>query len=780
MKAGLEECEYRKLSVVQNERNKQVYHFETTLFDLLTNLRRIHDQLLSKRRKDSRNGGRGVNVFHKDVAEMYDGGCHNKNTTVRQAVTVASRLSINTIKAIGDVANTTCPGIILNNGKLNRQKLTSAESILEQYDCRLFRRFLCTSTLRGARNFMNAIKDRHETAQANTVYRARHWSERNDFRSLSPGVLNDLFKLSKLALIEEAKFLKFIGEQSWPVDMEINQENLLRTTMYDGEIESNGGNGVDVLPKLWKCFCRKHPGLAKGIKEAMQKKQDDESSSDDPPPPPPPEETSNDSEAEHDAAKRAEEERRRLEEERLALKREKADKHLIQSNVITHELCFEDFSREVWTDSSKRVDLVLSAIPSDLSNETLLKVPSFCKSFLKTGSYVFLVVKEEQMLSLRDSFKHIGFKVCDHPFTILFDTKTMRKRKSHDFPQRHFDIALIAKTQGLHPEGFVPDFVSSAMSDDADHTSTYASFINVENCCSKLKEPKQNAALNLEERSVQLYSRVIRLLTPIDGSLLDPFGGPLSTCLACLQTGRGCIAMDEESNPFKYSIGRLRVFATPDATMEDHKAYTSTLIPSDCMDTDACRAQSGDGNSMSTPQVTPAKKQRTCRSSQRQKHLDADSMSRTARDISTKSQEHQQAALTTNVIRRSTRRSHAATQPKSTSTPSSLSDDDEQYFDVLPDDGETSAPQDKQVNSIPDITDAADPVSTTNANEPDNVPTIETGHQLRDEPNTPRRTASTSPDIDPTIKSTVGDTQKYQTNDDFLGADALLSMKKSS
>ena len=52
--------------------------------------------------------------------------------------------------------------------------------------------------------------------------------------------------------------------------MEVNKENLLRSTIYDNEIESNSGNEKDVIPELWKCFPRKHPGTAKGIKAPLK------------------------------------------------------------------------------------------------------------------------------------------------------------------------------------------------------------------------------------------------------------------------------------------------------------------------------------------------------------------------------------------------------------------------------------------------------------------------------------------------------------------------------
>ena len=136
---------------------------------------------------------------------------------------------------------------------------------------------------------MNALKQGHGVAQCNTIYRARHWCENNDFKSIKPDTLNKLYALSKQALKEEAKFLKEIGESNWPADMEVNKENLLRTTIYDSEIQSNLGNEKDVLEELWKCFRRKHPGAAKGIEAAKKRSQlDTPSDQSDPPEAPQP------------------------------------------------------------------------------------------------------------------------------------------------------------------------------------------------------------------------------------------------------------------------------------------------------------------------------------------------------------------------------------------------------------------------------------------------------------------------------------------------------------
>ena len=574
--------DYRKLAVVHNERNKHIYHFEPTLYEMLRSLRTIHDKMYQEQLKKSRVGARGVTILHRDVAIQYDGGKHERNTTVRQAVSVASRLSVETIEAIGKVANMVCADIILSNSDLNAYKLTSRASVLSSYDCRLFKKFLCTSTLRGAKSFMNAIKDDEEQAQVNTIHRARHWCETNNYRSIKPTVLNAQYQPARLALDEECKFLQLINFEDWPENMETTRENLLRTTAFDVELSANAGNTTDILPKIWSSFKRTHPSIALGIEKdriAEQGASRDASEETEQPPCPPDEPTGDDNnESEEESRRLAEEEEKKKEEVRRANLRSAADLYLSASGIATYGLSFDDFSRDVWsTSSSKRVDLVLSAVPSSVNPTLVKELPSFCKSVLKTGCYVFLLLSEAQFSEFQTVFLEQDFKVCDYGFSIHYDNSTIRRRRSVDFPQRNSEIALIGKTRGQHPNGFVPDFLNGLDSGDEQANITpFDSFVGVEFCSNKLKRPRYNTPLFHDERSVDLFSRIIRMLTPPEGSCLDPFGGPLTTCLASLKTGRSCIAMDDTGDVFKFAVGRLRVYSTPSATMEMLDDYTDT------------------------------------------------------------------------------------------------------------------------------------------------------------------------------------------------------------
>ena len=129
--------EYRKQSIIQNERCKKANHYEPAMYELLKVLRQVHDRMYGNLRKQSRSGSRGTIFKHRDVACHCDGGNHGKNTTVKQAVYLAIRLSPGTIEKIGEIAKMSFAEIILNFSELNSRKLKSTEAVLSAYDCRL-------------------------------------------------------------------------------------------------------------------------------------------------------------------------------------------------------------------------------------------------------------------------------------------------------------------------------------------------------------------------------------------------------------------------------------------------------------------------------------------------------------------------------------------------------------------------------------------------------------------------------------------------------------------
>ena len=75
---------------------------------------------------------------------------------------------------------------------------------------------------------------------------------------------------------------------------------------------------------------------------------------------------------------------------------------------------FVEFLKDVCTEESSHVDFVLSAIPTSASEENIARLPDFCDSVLKSGSYIFLIVSHQYIFELEILFTNPNFKVCPY------------------------------------------------------------------------------------------------------------------------------------------------------------------------------------------------------------------------------------------------------------------------------------------------------------------------------------------------------------------------------
>ncbi len=584
LRPGKSLLECRQLARIENEIGKESYRTQTTIYDLLHGLRVEYDELYQMALKASRVGSRGVKVHHKDVAHRFDGADHSDLTYVRQAVSVASRISHKTIEAIGQVCNQDCVNTILHNKSLNGSALKTEEELYAQKDCRLFRSFVCFGSLRGAKAFMNAVQDGNEDAQSNTIYRMKHWSELHGYKPVQTTIVTEQFGLSILALKEQDKFLNHIGETEWPPHMESIKENILHTTGLDSELQSNAGNDTDVLPSIWRCYTRLYPANAKNIEE--KNNSDDTSTKTDPPKPdstdPPIINSGKDSDS-NSSDKNDGKEASLLEAKRQEMlqlwsrKRGEANSHLQKCNISSYQMNMSAFLTEVWSSTTPKADLVISSIPENLPDTVLEEIPSFSKRVLHSGSYVFLIVSERQFPLLESSFKKLDFKVMEKSFKILYDPSSMKRSNVSDFPQKHSDIAILAKTKGTHPENFEPFFGNNHGSELSGGNVQFASVVNIKSCQNKLKRPREISSLRTSEKSVELFSYIVRMLTPTGGSVIDPIAGPMTASISCLDTGRSCLSLEEDKDCYRFAIGRTRIYATTKATMENLEMYSEPI-----------------------------------------------------------------------------------------------------------------------------------------------------------------------------------------------------------
>ena len=162
-------------------------------------------------------------------------------------------------------------------------------------------------------------------------------------------------------------------------------------------------------------------------------------------------------------------------------------------------------------------------------------------------------------------FKNEGFKVMRVPFVVLYNRENIQRRVLRDFPQSHIEFGLVAKSSGVHPDGFKPKFEDGSVPIEA----RYASAIDAMPCIEKLKLPNSISPLYIHEKSKELIIHLPDILSPPQCHVLEPSAKTMATSLACLDRKRGCNNIEKDNVLYKYALGRLRVFTSPGAQMAD-------------------------------------------------------------------------------------------------------------------------------------------------------------------------------------------------------------------
>lgn len=125
-------------------------------------------------------------------------------------------------------------------------------------------------------------------------------------------------------------------------------------------------------------------------------------------------------------------------------------------------------------------------------------------------------------------------------------------------PQNGCEFGLVARKKGVHPRGFLPRFSDPYRLIKCSHSRRFLIIDSVPPVRRKLKYPGTNRPVRIEEKNTMLLSEIMNTYCPGDGTVLDAYGGTLTTALACVATGRNCIAIEKSAECFNIAEKRLQ------------------------------------------------------------------------------------------------------------------------------------------------------------------------------------------------------------------------------
>ena len=595
-------CLKRRISLSKCKQIQRAHHqllddafrIETTMFDLLSGLRKIYDRLYNEQALHHR-GSKPIEVKHQTVAELYDGVPHVKMDFTRQAVSVASRISLEALHAIGDVVNEERPRLCLQDPMVNTDGVQDEELIMKQFDCRVFRGFVKWTALRASTTFMNGVSKGQVEAQVNTIYRVRSWVAANNFRSAQACEVSRQFGLALLAQKESEKFLAYTGRSECPESMSMMRDDLFQSTKYDSFLETNRGNDIDMITPIIDCFSKIFPREYEAIEATRSSKETsaqarDEDISDIDTSPLYDDEVH--SPRHHDDEVDCLKQTEKNKEEEFLLQQsvrhcESADTILLECGISLFNKTWPRYMRDDCNEEHHIVDLILTQAPVHLkkcSQKSASNMDDFstsekedfakaAKRCLRVGGYIFMVVTSDSFISWKASFQSVGLQVMCSPFVIVYDQGTLPDRRSVDFPKSDASFAVLARLPGKNSSGFKPRFESVHREEPFQGSPGFSSIRNVPRCVHKLRRLNGMMPLRSTELDVKLVASIMDLFAPDGGHVLDPFGGAFEVALAALQTRRKCIAIEKDIECFMHAISRIRISVTPHATLQDMSKF---------------------------------------------------------------------------------------------------------------------------------------------------------------------------------------------------------------
>ena len=239
-----------------------------------------------------------------------------------------------------------------------------------------------------------------------------------------------------------------------------------------------------------------------------------------------------------------------------------------------YNMSWEEFSSSEWSISSPKVDLILTEPPTapsrnysrnrpsrssgeEIDKEEVEKFPAFCKRTLVKGGYVVLITPFYLHQEWCKSFSSAAFDVMDYPYIMSKDSSTVPSRASK-YPQCGNLFAMVATMPGEHPKKFRPKFSGPFSHINCQNDRKLSTMYNVPSPRTKLLKPGTRIPFNSSELSVKMLSSFLDLFSPLDGSVLDPFAGTMTTSMAAAGTGRCCISIERNTQCFTAAVQRLR------------------------------------------------------------------------------------------------------------------------------------------------------------------------------------------------------------------------------
>ena len=250
--------------------------------------------------------------------------------------------------------------------------------------------------------------------------------------------------------------------------------------------------------------------------------------------------------------------------------------YVLEMGITCYQMKWQDFDKEIWTDEYPLQDLVLTDPPYGTPNSKSLRntaynnfisdkeinaLCQFARRALKPGGWFFCFVSFRNFPAFLHELRNVGFDGPEYPFVFMKDTNTVQAHRGDMFPQNACEFAVVARAPGHRKDGFKPDLRSQYHLVPTETKRKFAAMSRIPVSKDKLLTPGTKSPVLTEEKHIGMLSEIINTFCPERGSVIDVYGGTLTTAIAAMKTARSCVVVEASTKIFRLAHERLRSIA---------------------------------------------------------------------------------------------------------------------------------------------------------------------------------------------------------------------------
>lgn len=580
--------QHHELEVLQafardrNDKQREEFMIDFTLYDLLRNMKEVATTYVLSRGEhlNPRDPRRGI---ISEIADAYAGGRKHCTPTTKQLAGVAIKLSDDVIACMGKIMNTEHPELLSRipqprntpGTKRNRRDPRLA-------DTRVFRKLFNTSTIRSAKLFKNTEND---CDRIHALKRCMFVAIEDGLSSINGKQLDQQVKNSISARREVEKMEGVVGRHGWTPELSTVRANLLETTKLDEQVSNNTGEDRVLLRRLREVYLSHGGASASQRVELFQAGRLSENG----------EEINATQSNTIPITVQESPQSPNPNDQDTILPRNVVegvssdlpsngtdDASIITSATERYGIKTYNMQWEVYQDAIVKsrehveVDLILTDPPyclptsrvrtgsgfEDRIDEKEMEMFSqFARRVIKPGGYCVIFTSFHLYLKWKRNLEQDDFVVTNVPLILCKRTGLLQKSSSSRYPQNGSEFAIIARRKGMHPATFEPNFTAPYRLINCSHSRKFAIIDNVPPVRRKLSYPGTRRPVRMEEKNTSMLAEILNTYCPPNGSVLDAYGGTLTTALACLATDRKCIVIEKATDCYNLGLNRLESVA---------------------------------------------------------------------------------------------------------------------------------------------------------------------------------------------------------------------------